>query len=84
MDSISCTDFRKDLARVIDRVNDDHRPVLITRQKGRAAVLMSLDDYRSLEETAYLMRSPRNSERLNAAISDLESGKGIERELLEG
>jgi len=68
---------------VIDRVNDDHRPVLITRQKGRAAVLMSLADYRSFEETAYLMRSPRNTERLNAAISDLESCKGIERELLE-
>jgi len=45
---------------------------------------MSLADYRSFEETAYLMRSPRNAEPLNAAISDLESGKGIERELLEG
>ena len=83
MESINYTTFRKDLAKTIDRVNNDYCPVLITRQKGRTAVLMSLDDYKSYEETAYLMKNPKNAERLNAAIAELEAGKGIERELVE-
>jgi antitoxin YefM len=83
MKSVNYTTFRKDLAKTIDRVNDDHTPILITRQKGRPAVLLSLEDYKSYEETAYLMKSPRNAERLNAAIAELEAGKGIEREPIE-
>ena len=84
MESINYTTFRKDLAKTIDRVNDDHSPILITRQKGRAAILMSVDDFKSYEETAYLMKSPKNAERLNAAIAELEAGEGIKRELIEG
>ena len=84
MKSINYTTFRKDLAKTIDRVNDDHSPILITRQKGRAAILMSVDDFNSYEETAYLMKSPKNAERLNAAIAELEAGEGIKRELIEG
>ena len=83
MKSVNYTTFRKDLAKTIDRVNDDHTPILITRQKGRPAVLLSLEDYKSYEETAQLMKSPRNAERLNAAIAELEAGKGIEREPIE-
>ncbi|MEE8480211.1 MAG: type II toxin-antitoxin system prevent-host-death family antitoxin [Desulfobacterales bacterium] len=83
MESINYTTFRKKLASIIDRVNDDHRPILITRQNGRTAVLMSFDDFKSYEETAYLMKSSKNAERLNAAIAELEAGKGIERELIE-
>ena len=82
MESINYTTFRKDLAKTIDRVNDGHRPILITRQKGRPAVLMSLEDFNSYEETAYLMKSQKNAERLNAAIADLESGKSVERKLI--
>jgi antitoxin YefM len=83
MKSINYTTFRKNLAKTIDRVNDDHCPILITRQNGRTAVLLSFDDFTSYEETAYLMKSPKNAERLNAAIAELEAGKGIERELIE-
>jgi len=83
MQSINYTTFRKNLAKTLDRVNDDHYPILITRQKGRAAVLLSLDDFRSYEETAYLMKSPKNAERLNAAIADLEADKGTERDLIK-
>jgi antitoxin YefM len=83
MQSINYTTFRKNLAKTIDRVNDDHYPILITRQNGQAAVLLSLDDFRSYEETAYLMKSPKNAERLNAAIADLETGKGIERDIIK-
>ncbi len=84
MESMNYTTFRKNLAQTIDRVNDNHCPILITRQNGRTAVLVSLDDFKSYEETAYLMQSPKNAERLNAAIAELEAGKGIERELIEG
>jgi len=83
MESINYTTFRKNMAKTIDRVNDDHYPILITRQNGSTAVLLSLDDFKSYEETAYLMKSPKNAERLNAAIAELETGKGIERELIE-
>lgn len=83
MQSINYTTFRKNLAQTINCVNDDHCPILITRQQGRSAVLMSLADFRSYEETAYLMKSPKNAERLNAAIADLESGKGIEMDLIK-
>lgn len=83
MESVNYTTFRKNLAKTIDRVNEDHCPILITRQNGRTAVLLSLDDFKSYEETAYLMKSPRNAERLNAAIAELEEGRGIERELIE-
>ena len=83
MEAINYTTFRKKLAHIIDKVNDDHSPVLITRQKGQTAVLMSLEDFKAYEETAYLMKSPKNAERLNAAIVELEAGKGIDRELIE-
>jgi len=72
------------MAKTIDQVNDDHYPILITRQNGRTAVLLSLDDFKSYEETAYLMKSPKNAQRLNAAIAELEAGEGIKRELIEG
>ncbi len=83
MESINYTNFRKELAKTLDRVNDDHCPILITRQTGRPAVLLSLEDYKSYEETAYLMKSPKNAERLNRAIAELEAGKGIQREPIE-
>ncbi|MEE8399512.1 MAG: type II toxin-antitoxin system prevent-host-death family antitoxin [Desulfobacterales bacterium] len=83
MESMNYTAFRKDLAKALDRVNDDHCPILITRQNGRTAVLLSLEDFKSYEETAYLMKSPKNAERLNAAIAGLEEGRGIEKALIE-
>ena len=80
---MSYSSFRSKLASTIDKVNDDHQPVLITRQNGKPAILMSVEDFKSYEETAYLMASPRNAERLNRAIDELESGKGQKREMLE-
>lgn len=69
---------------MLDSVTADHAPVLITRDKGKpAAVLMSLEDFASYEETRYLLRSPANAERLLGAIADLDAGKGSERELSE-
>ena len=72
MDAVSYTHFRKNLSGILDQVHEDHSPVLITRQKGSPAVLISLDDYKSFEETAYLMRSPENAKRLNRSIKEVE------------
>jgi antitoxin YefM len=55
---------------------------LITTRNGEQAVVMpSLEDYQSLEETAYLLRNPANAKRLLSAISQLNTGKGVERKL---
>jgi len=62
---------------------EDRAPVLITRQNGESCVLMSLDEYNSLEETAYLMRSPKNARRLMDSIESLKEGSGIERKIIE-
>jgi antitoxin YefM len=83
MDSVSYTTARAELARVMDRVCDNHEPLVITRQGRQSVVLLSLDDYESMEETAYLMRSPENARRLVSAIADLEKGQGTERQLAE-
>ncbi|MGD9212727.1 MAG: type II toxin-antitoxin system prevent-host-death family antitoxin [Desulfobacteraceae bacterium] len=83
MDTISYSVFRSQLARYLDKVNDDHKPVLVTRQNGKPAIVMSLEDYQSYEETAYLMASPKNAERLNQAIADIEAGNTIQQGLIE-
>lgn len=83
METISYTAFRNHLAASIDKVNDNHEPLLVTRQNGSPAVVLSLEDFKSYEETAYLMASPKNSVRLTRAINQLEKGKGIARDLLE-
>lgn len=76
MDTVTDSYFRSHLGKVLDRVNDDHVPVLITRQNGKPAIVMSVEDFKSYEETAYLMASPRNAQRLNEAIAEVEQGEG--------
>ena len=83
MDTISYTSARNNLARTMQQVCSDHAPVIITRKGEQPVVMMSMDDYQSLQETAYLLRSPKNARRLLESIEELESGKGSERELLE-
>lgn len=83
MDAISYTTARAHLAETMDRVCDDHEAIIITRNGQRAVVIMSLDDYKALEETAYLLRSPKNARRLIEAITELEEGRGKERRLAE-
>jgi antitoxin YefM len=83
MDTMSYSSFRTNLAGTLDKVNDDHKPMIITRQNGRPAVVMSLEDFQAYEATAYLMASPKNAERLNQAIAEIEAGNTVERELIE-
>lgn len=83
MDAISYTRARQTLAETMQEVCDDHKPVIITRAKQPSVVMMSLEDYESLEETAYLLRSPENARRLLEAITEIEAGGGEEHDLLE-
>ena len=83
MNTINYSSARSNLAETMERVCDDHAPVIITRKAAKPVVMMSLDDYEALEETAYLLRSPKNVRRLIESIAELESGKGTERELVD-
>lgn len=83
MQTISYSAFRAQLAGTLDKVNEDHVPVTITRQNGKPAVVMSLEDFNSYEETAYLMASPKNAERLNQAINEIEAGHSVEHGLID-
>ena len=67
----------------MEQVCNDHAPVAITRRGEGAVVMISMDDYQALEETAYLLRSPKNMRRLLESVVELEEGKGEERELIE-
>lgn len=81
MEAISYTNARSNLAKTMEKVCDDHDPVIITRRNESSVVMMSLEDFQALEETAYLLRSPKNARRLLDSIAQLESDDGTEREL---
>lgn len=82
MDAITYSAARASLASLMDRVTSEHEPLIITRNGEPSVVMLSLDDYRALEETAYLLRSPANARRLLASVAELEAGRGTRRELL--
>lgn len=83
MDAITYTAARANLAHTMDRVCEDHEPLIITRSGQQSVVMMSLEYFKALEETAYLLRAPKNAKRLLEAIAGLESGQGEERRLAE-
>jgi len=83
MQTMTFSQIRQHLATAIDTVVNSHSPIIITRQNKEPVVMLSLDDYRAIEETAYLMQSMTNASRLNSAISQLEAGQGKVRELIE-
>lgn len=83
MRTMSYSDSRARYAEMLDTVTDDREEVIITRAGHEPVVVVSLDDYESLKETAYLLKSPANARRLLASIEQLENGEGIQRDLLE-
>jgi antitoxin YefM len=83
MDAITYTAARANLARTMDRVCEDHDPIIITRNSEQAVVMLSLEDYSALTETAYLLRSPANARRLLESLAELEQGGGTARQLTE-
>jgi len=78
--AITASEARKNLFPLIEQVNQDRTPVEITSKRG-GAVLMSLEDYRALEETAQLLRSPANARRLMDSLDQARAGEVEEHEL---
>lgn len=83
MDTITYTSLRATLASAMDRVCDDHEPLIVTRNGAQSVVMLSLEDYQALEETAALLRSPANAKRLLAAVTQINAGKGSEQTIGE-
>ena len=81
MNVITYTAARENLASTMDQVCLDRDPVIITRKREQAVVMISLEDYESLQETAYLLRSPANAKRLLNSIEAAEKGITVEREI---
>jgi antitoxin YefM len=82
MKALTYTAVRGNLAKTVKDVWDDDARVIITRKTHDAVVMMSLEDYEALNETAYLLHSPKNTKRLLESIEELEKGKGKERKLI--
>ncbi|RLA26368.1 MAG: type II toxin-antitoxin system prevent-host-death family antitoxin [Gammaproteobacteria bacterium] len=83
MKALSYTALRSNLAKTMEKVCADHEPIIITRKSEGAVVMLSLEDYESLEETTYLLRSPKNVKRLLESLSQLEEGRGMVKVLQE-
>ena len=81
MKAITYTAARESLASTMDHVCVDHDPVIITRNRDQAVVMMSLEDFESLQETAHLLRSPANARRLLDSISELKGSGGVAKSL---
>lgn len=77
MEVRSYTDARQNLAELMDEVCETRAPVVVTRQKAKSIVLISLEEYTAIEETLHLLRSPKNASRLREAIADLGKGRGV-------
>ena len=74
MKALTFSHVRTNLTEVMRRVNDDHAPVVVTSQRGKPVVIMALDDFNALEETAYLLRSPKGAKRLLESIAQVRAG----------
>ena len=83
MQTLNFSHTRQNLASTLDDVVDNAMPVIVTRQNKESVVIISMKDYRAMEETAYLMQSEANAKRLNRAITQLEDGLGKTKELIE-
>jgi len=83
MDVLTYSDTRARLKEVMDQVVADRTPVVVTRKRGEAVVMVSLADWSAMEETLHLVSSPANAQRLAAAIGQLDSGAGSTRQLIE-
>jgi antitoxin YefM len=83
MEAITYTAARQNLAKTFEKVCRDRTPMIVTRKASESVVIMSLEEFEALEETAYLLRSPKNTRRLIESIAQLEKGKGNEKGLIE-
>ncbi len=83
MDAITYSTARKKLVETMERVCDNHEPIIVTRRNARPVVMMSLDDFNAMEETAYLLRSPANAARLRESLAQAREGAAQVRDLIQ-
>ena len=83
MDVLTYSDTRARLKDVMDGVVEDRAPVVVTRKRGEAVVMVSLADWNAMEETLHLLSSPTNAQRLLESVRQLDAGGGTERRLIE-
>lgn len=83
MDTITYTNARQNFKSAMEKVCADHAPLMITRQDAEPVVMMSLADYHAMEETFYLLKSPKNASRLLASIEEVKKGKQRRRSIIE-
>lgn len=83
MDAITYTQARKNFTETMNKVCDDHTPIIITRQNERPVVMISLDDYNAIEETLYLLRNPQNAARLSKALIEIQEKKYSRHDLMD-
>ena len=83
MDHVTYTDLRQHLARYLDEVCDSRAPLIVTRQNARPVVMISLEEFESIEATLHLLRSPANAERLIDAVAEADAGKLVEHDIAE-
>ncbi len=83
MNAINYSELRKNLKSTMDKIISDHEPVIVTRKNGGNVVMVAYEDYAAIEETAYLLRSPKNAKRLRESIKSYQDGTGSEQALVE-
>lgn len=82
MQAVSFSELRKDMKHILDMTRERHEPTIITRKSGNM-VIMSLEDYNALEETAYILSNPNNAQRVLTSLAEIREGKGKEHKLVE-
>ena len=83
MQTVSYSEARDNLKKVMDKAITDRAPILITRQRGENVVMVSADEWAGMEETLHLMSSPANAKHLMEGIARLDAGEGEEHELIQ-
>ncbi len=83
MQVVNYSEFRNNLAENLNMVNDNSEIVIVSRSKGKNVVVMSLDEYNSINETLHLMSNERNEKRLDESIAEMRSGKSSKHKLIE-
>lgn len=83
MDAMTYTAFRAKLAQKMKEICDNHLGIIVTRKNHETVVVLSLEDYRAMEETAYLLKSPANAQNLMESMEELKQGKTVKVKLTE-
>lgn len=83
MNAMTYTAFRAKLAQKMKEICDSHLGIIVTRKNHETVVVLSLEDYRAMEETAYLLKSPANAKKLMESMDEAEQGKTVKVELFE-